>query len=436
MTDPQAPQSKPDIEDVVERANAGLAEAEAAGRAATASRTPAPAQNAAANDAAANDAAPQDAAAPDQTAPGSEGSPAAPDAVQAGDGSGAQHTPAADPPAESAEAAAESADPAEPDGGAPLWPAAGASDQAVPAETTVEPVGSQTPAPAETAAASDGGVPAEPASDADATSAHEPAVAASVAEPAADARTVEAPAESTAPADDAETRAIPDAAATAVLAGGAGAAAAASAPAAAPAEPTGLTAIAGPRPVYVAAPEPPTPRGNRGAAGLIGLVAAVAFAVLYLGAWALVDLARGTFAVSALGNRVLDQLATADLWTPTVVFFLGFWLLGVFINRARWGYWVVFGILVGVAAYIGHIAGQLAHAQAWNLTYAASEKLVTAELFAPLSIAAFIIGRELTIWFGAWVAARGRKVTALNLAAQEEYERSLEAGPQASAERS
>ena len=49
---------------------------------------------------------------------------------------------------------------------------------------------------------------------------------------------------------------------------------------------------------------------------------------------------------------------------------------------------------------------------------------------APLAIAAFIIGRELTIWFGAWVAARGRRVTELNVEAQREYERTLEAGPQ------
>ena len=48
----------------------------------------------------------------------------------------------------------------------------------------------------------------------------------------------------------------------------------------------------------------------------------------------------------------------------------------------------------------------------------------------PLAIAAFVIGRELTIWFGAWVAARGRRVTELNREAQREYERTLEAGPQ------
>ena len=55
--------------------------------------------------------------------------------------------------------------------------------------------------------------------------------------------------------------------------------------------------------------------------------------------------------------------------------------------------------------------------------------LVEGQVLAPLAIAAFVIGRELTIWFGAWVAARGRRVTELNTEALREYERTLEAGP-------
>ena len=56
-------------------------------------------------------------------------------------------------------------------------------------------------------------------------------------------------------------------------------------------------------------------------------------------------------------------------------------------------------------------------------------ELVEDNLLAPLAIASFVIGRELTIWFGAWVAARGKRVTELNIEAQREYERTLEAGP-------
>ena len=114
-----------------------------------------------------------------------------------------------------------------------------------------------------------------------------------------------------------------------------------------------------------------------------------------------------------------------------VVFFIAFWLLGAIINRGRWGAWVIFGLLVGVASYGGHILGAAlpgavldAHRQRGR----AARRGAAATRRSP--IAAFIIGRELTIWFGAWAAARGRRVTELNIEAQREYERTLEAGPQ------
>ncbi|MFB7894096.1 ABC transporter [Microbacterium sp. NPDC056044] len=191
-----------------------------------------------------------------------------------------------------------------------------------------------------------------------------------------------------------------------------------------------VVAAAAPQPIFVQAPEAPRPRGNRAAAGAIGLLAAVAFAVLYLGVWLGVDAIKGDVTGANVGTTALEALATWSLWVPVVVFFIGFWLLGAIVNRGRWGHWVVFGILVGVAAYGGHILGALFQAPFWNLTASEGAKLVEGELLAPLAIAAFIIGRELTIWFGAWAAARAKRVTELNIEAQREYERTLEAGPQ------
>ncbi|MGU3647061.1 ABC transporter, partial [Microbacterium sp. C23T] len=196
------------------------------------------------------------------------------------------------------------------------------------------------------------------------------------------------------------------------------------------AEPAVVAAAAAPQPIFVQAPEAPRPRGNRAAAGAIGLLAAVAFAVLYLAVWLGVDAIKGDVTGANVGTTALEALATWSLWVPVVVFFIGFWLLGAIINRGRWGHWVVFGILVGVAAYGGHILGALFQAPFWNLTASEGAKLVEGELLAPLAIAAFIIGRELTIWFGAWAAARAKRVTELNIEAQREYERTLEAGPQ------
>lgn len=212
------------------------------------------------------------------------------------------------------------------------------------------------------------------------------------------------------------------------------------APVVTPSEPVGAepvavvgpaaAAAAAPQPIFVQAPEAPRPRGNRAAAGAIGLVAALAFAVLYLAVWLGVGAIEGSVTGENIGTAALEALATWSLWVPVVVFFFAFWLLGAIINRGRWGSWVVFGLLVGVAAYGGHILGALFQAPFWELTASEGAALAQTELLTPLAIAAFVIGRELTIWFGAWAAARAKRVTELNVEAQREYERTLEAGPQ------
>lgn len=184
-----------------------------------------------------------------------------------------------------------------------------------------------------------------------------------------------------------------------------------------------------PQPIFVQAPEPPRDRGNRGTAGAIGLLATLSFAVLYLGATLGLGALAGDVDGSNIGQAALAPLQTAGYWVPVAVFFLGFWLLGAIINRGRWGLWVVFGIIVGAIAYGGHLLGQLFQAQFWTLTAAEGTELIGSQLLAPLAIVAFVFARELTIWFGAWVARSGARKTELNLEAQHEYERTLEAGP-------
>lgn len=196
-----------------------------------------------------------------------------------------------------------------------------------------------------------------------------------------------------------------------------------------PSEPLVAAAAASPQPIFVQAPEPPRDRGNRGTAGAIGLLATLVFAVLYLGAALGVGAIAGDVTGENIGQTAIAPLTTWGYWTPVVVFFLGFWLLGAIINRGRWGLWVVFGIIVGVIAYAGHILGQLFEAPFWMLNADQGLDLVGEQLLAPLAIAAFVFARELTIWFGAWVARSGARKTELNAEAQREYERTLEAGP-------
>ncbi|GAB3595255.1 ABC transporter [Microbacterium tumbae] len=196
-----------------------------------------------------------------------------------------------------------------------------------------------------------------------------------------------------------------------------------------PSEPVLAPAAVLPQPIFVQAPEPPRERGNRGTAGLIGLLATVVFAVLLLGVTLGLAALAGDVTGENIGEAALAPLTTWGFWTPVVVFFLGFWFLGAIINRGRWGLWVVFGLIVGVIAYFGYILGQLFEAPFWLITASEGAELVGEQVYAPLAIAAFVLGRELTIWFGAWVARSGARKTELNAEAQREYERTLEAGP-------
>ncbi|MCE7483094.1 ABC transporter [Microbacterium profundi] len=183
------------------------------------------------------------------------------------------------------------------------------------------------------------------------------------------------------------------------------------------------------QPIFVQAPEPPRDRGNRAAAAGIGLLATLVFAILYLATALGLGALAGDVTGENIGEAALAPLMTWGFWVPVVVFFIGFCLLGAVINRGRWGLWVVFGIIVGLFAYAGHILGQLFEAPFWLISTSEGNELVGDQLLAPLAIAAFVFGRELTIWFGAWVARSGARKTELNIEAQREYERTLEAGP-------
>jgi hypothetical protein len=194
--------------------------------------------------------------------------------------------------------------------------------------------------------------------------------------------------------------------------------------------PTDAYVAGGAQPIFVQAPEAPRPRGNRGAAGAIGLLAAVVFAVLYLGVILAAAFAFGDVTGENILDYTIGTLTSWLFWTPVVAFFLGFWLLGAILNRSRWAHWVIWGLLVGVISYAGYILGVLLQAPFWTFTAREGEQLLAQQLFAPYAIVVFVLGRELTIWFGAWVAARGRRVTEQNEVAQREYERTLEAGPQ------
>lgn len=184
-----------------------------------------------------------------------------------------------------------------------------------------------------------------------------------------------------------------------------------------------------PTPIYVTAPTAPKTLGNRAAGILIGLIATAVFAGIY----ALIAFfisAAGAANVGDATARFTDFLVLPVFYLPVIFFFLAFALLVAVLNRAGWWAYVLGGFLVAVVVYFAYIGGALLAVQAWTLTGSEAARFITTQWLNPGAIAAAIVAREVPIWFGAWIARRGRSVTAKNVAARQEYERQLAEGPQ------
>ena len=209
-----------------------------------------------------------------------------------------------------------------------------------------------------------------------------------------------------------------------------GAAGAAGATAAATYTAPAASAAPAPQAIYVQAPPPPKTLGNRGFGVLVGLIATVVFALLFAAiSYLVISGYNGGFAE---GARIFVEqfIVTSVFWIPVIFFFLAFALLAVVLNRAAWWTWAVFGLLVGFIVYFSYIGGSLLAVAAWQFTPQEAADFIAQRWADPYAIIAFIVARELPIWFGGWIAARGRTVTERNRVAREEYERQLAAGPQ------
>ena len=182
-------------------------------------------------------------------------------------------------------------------------------------------------------------------------------------------------------------------------------------------------------PIYVQAPTPPKDHGNRAGGILIALIATVAFTAIY--AIAVFIIAGVTsFTVEAAADTFAAFIVRPVFYIPIIFFFLAFSALIAVVNRGGWWAYVLFGFLVGVVVYFSYIGGALLTVQAWNLTPTEATQFVSTQWLNPGAIAAAIIAREVPIWFGAWIASRGRKLTARNIEARGEYDRQLAEGPQ------
>ncbi|WP_157008024.1 hypothetical protein [Agromyces laixinhei] len=290
------------------------------------------------------------------------------------------------------------------------------------------------PAPSETGAIDepDAESPAEPAAPVSdtaepdaATSRLDEAVERASAHPAPDDADGIDDADAAAPADpvaaDAVRRETYVPAST--VAAGTGAATLAETP-----EPLYVAPQPGPQTIYVQAPTPPKTKGNRGFGVLVALIGTVAFGVLYAAIAYALYVSYGAPAGEAIG--IGEFLIEPTFWVPVVAFFVGFALLAAIVNRGPWWTYAVFGLLVGVVVYFAYIGGALLAVQAWTLTLDQAQEFISQRWLDPFAIIAAVIAREIPIWLGGWIAARGRTVTERNRLALEAYDRELAAGPQ------
>ncbi len=180
--------------------------------------------------------------------------------------------------------------------------------------------------------------------------------------------------------------------------------------------PRAATSAASMQTVYVPAPVAPLKKGNRGFGVLIALLSSVVFAGFYALAIAAVQAVE-------IGVFRFDFFGSLDFYTPIAFFFVGFVIVVLLANRASWWSFVVGSLFVALFVYFASVGAGLLANNVFGLTPTNAARLFSAALLNPFIIAAALIARETSMWMGALISARGRKVKARNIEARETFDR-------------
>ena len=177
--------------------------------------------------------------------------------------------------------------------------------------------------------------------------------------------------------------------------------------------------------LYMQSPTPPEMRGNRGAGVLISLLATVAFAILYAGVlalWLAPNYPPSTFLSEGLQPLLLSWGSAAAI----IGFFVGLVLLVLIVGRAGWWAYVLGGFLVAAFTWAATLAGFALSDRLMGESVSLHPLSLVAEygLIFPV-IAAALVAREVSVWFGAWIGGRGRRMKRINSEAIAEYEAAL-----------
>jgi hypothetical protein len=174
--------------------------------------------------------------------------------------------------------------------------------------------------------------------------------------------------------------------------------------------------------VYVPVAVPPRMRGNRGVGTLLAVVGTLLFAGIYAVVGALIiDFRDGDL----FGPEFISFVGSAFFWVPLSLFLVGLILMVLLLNRAGWSAHVFGSLILAAAVYFGMIGILLLIA---NVFQATPDRITYQSLATnPWVIAAAVVAREVSIWTGLGIAARGRRVKARNVESRAAFDREQEA---------
>ncbi|MGT2425934.1 hypothetical protein [Amnibacterium kyonggiense] len=170
--------------------------------------------------------------------------------------------------------------------------------------------------------------------------------------------------------------------------------------------------------------EPPAPRrgGNRLVATAWVLLAAGLFEVLYFAAVALLELIiAGPGAVAGQLQALIEQKGAVFAWLPVLFFFLLFELTVLLLNRAGRFAYVVASAVVGLLVYV--ISAILVPLV---IAGAVPDRNTALQAFlSPAFILILIVAREVMLWTGFAIGARGTRVRRRDREARARYDQEV-----------
>ncbi|MBK0420656.1 hypothetical protein JD292_00995 [Leucobacter sp. CSA2] len=178
--------------------------------------------------------------------------------------------------------------------------------------------------------------------------------------------------------------------------------------------------------LYMQSPMPPEIRGNRGAGTLISLLATLGFAAVLAGVialWLAPQYPPSTF----LEKGLLPIVTSLGFIAAVAAFLLAMVVLVLVVGRAGWWAYVLGGFLVAVAVWGATVVGLAMHDRfILGITTSLQPLQMIAKYGLTLpAIAAAIVAREASVWFGAWIGSRGRRMKLRNAEALAEYDEAL-----------